>query len=50
MTLAEKRRWQAHRRLEIVDRRLRRVERLLRWAITAAAAAAAGHGVGWFLP
>ena len=38
-----------HRRLVSVEQRLAIVERLLRWAIAAAAAGAAGHGVNFLL-
>lgn len=37
-------------RLLYIERRCRRIERLLRWAVAAAAAAAAGHGVNFVLP
>ena len=45
----EERRRKAWARLSAIHRRLRRMERVMRWAAAAAAAAAAGHGVTWFL-
>ena len=45
----EERRRKAWARLSIMHYRLRRMERLMRWLAAAVCAAAAGHGVTWFL-